>query len=115
MLPFALAAIFVLAGVMFDSNYQRSTPEPTYTQGAIVGFERPHAKQVYPIFEFTDDTGRVHRVVNSSRQAILRLATGDSVSIVYWDNTPNPVHLTISHSDTSVGPVDRSMQTPKPT
>jgi hypothetical protein len=88
MLPFALAAIFVLAGVMLDSNYRRPTPEPTYAVGTIVGFERPHAKQVYPIFEFTDDTGRVHRVINSSQQAIVRFATGDSVPIVYSKSNP---------------------------
>ncbi len=35
MLPFALAAIFVLAGVMLDSNYQRSTPEPTYVEDPV--------------------------------------------------------------------------------
>ena len=86
--PFALAAIFVLAGVMLDGNYQRSTPEPAYTKGTIVGFERPHTKQVYPIFEFTDDTGSVHRVINPSRQAIVRFATGDSVAIVYSKSNP---------------------------
>jgi hypothetical protein len=33
MLPFGLAAIFVLAGIILDSNYQRSTPEPiAYSQ-----------------------------------------------------------------------------------
>jgi hypothetical protein len=93
MLPFALAAIFVLAGVILDSNYQRSTPEPTHTEGTIVGFERPHAKQVYPIFEFTDDTGRVHRVINSSQQAIVRFATGDSVPIVYSKSNPQLARL----------------------
>jgi hypothetical protein len=88
MLLFALAAIFVLAGVILDGNYQRSTPEPTYTQGTVVSFERPHPKQVFPIFEFTDDTGRVHRVVNSSQQAIVRFATGDAVPIVYSKSNP---------------------------
>jgi hypothetical protein len=39
-------------------------------------------------FEFTDDTGRVHRVTNSSRQAIVRFATGDSVPIVYSKSNP---------------------------
>jgi hypothetical protein len=33
--PLALAAIFVLAGVILDSNYQRSTPDPAYIQGTI--------------------------------------------------------------------------------
>jgi hypothetical protein len=76
MLPFALAAIFVLAGVILDSNYQRSTPYPTFVQGTVIGFERPHPKQRYPIFEFKDTDGISRRVVNSSQQAIVRLATG---------------------------------------
>jgi hypothetical protein len=88
MLSFALAAVFVLAGVMLDSSYRRSTPEPTYANGTVVGFERPHAKQVYPIFEFADDAGRVHRVTNSSQQAIVRFATGDSVPVVYSKSNP---------------------------
>jgi hypothetical protein len=45
MLPFGLAAIFVLAGMIVDSNYQRSPPEPIYIQATVVGFERPHRKQ----------------------------------------------------------------------
>jgi hypothetical protein len=53
-----------------------------------VGFERPHAKQVYPIFEFTDDSGGVHRVINSSQQAIVRFASGDSVPVVYSKSNP---------------------------
>jgi hypothetical protein len=35
--PLALAAIFVLAGVILDSNYQRSTPDPAYIQGTVIG------------------------------------------------------------------------------
>jgi hypothetical protein len=38
MLSLALAAIFILAGVILDSNYQRSTPDPTYVQGTVIGF-----------------------------------------------------------------------------
>jgi hypothetical protein len=82
-LPFTVAAIFVLAGMLIDSSYQRSTPEAVYVQGTVIGFDRPHARQIYPIFEFTDANGRVHRVVNSSQQAIVRFATGDAVSIAY--------------------------------
>jgi hypothetical protein len=52
-------------------------------QGTVIGFERPHRRQVYPIFEFTDSNGRVHRVVNSSQQAIVRFATGDTVPVAY--------------------------------
>jgi hypothetical protein len=93
MLPFAFAAIFVLAGAMFDRNYQRSTPEPTYVQGTVVGFERPHAKQVYPIFEFQDADGHLHRVVNSSQQAIVRLATGEAVPIAYSQSDPQRARI----------------------
>jgi hypothetical protein len=80
---FAIGAIFVLAGLLFDSSYQRSTPEAVYVQGTVVGFERPHPRQVYPIFEFTDENGRLHRVVNSSQQAIVRFSAGDAVSLAY--------------------------------
>jgi translation initiation factor IF-1 len=83
MLPFTAAVIFVLAGLVIDSGYQRSTPEAVYVQGTVVGFERPHPKQVYPIFEFNDENGRLHRVVNSSQQAIVRFSAGDAVSIAY--------------------------------
>jgi translation initiation factor IF-1 len=80
---FAIGAIFVLAGLLFDSSYQRSTPEAVYVQGTVVGFERPHPRQVYPIFEFTDENGRLHHVVNSSQQAIVRFSAGDAVSLAY--------------------------------
>jgi translation initiation factor IF-1 len=93
MLPFALAAIFVLGGAMLDSNYQRSTPEPNYVQGTVVGFERLHAKRVYPIFEFKDADNRLHRVVNSSQQAIVRLATGDAVPIAYSQADPQRARI----------------------
>jgi translation initiation factor IF-1 len=83
MLSFALGAVFVLAGLLFDSSYQRSTPEPVHVQGTVVGFERPHPRQVYPIFDFTDENGHLHHVVNSSQQAIVRFAAGDAVSIAY--------------------------------
>jgi hypothetical protein len=83
MLPFSVGAIFVLAGLIFDSSYQGSTPEAVHVQGTVVGFERPHPRQVYPIFEFTDENGRPHHVVNSSQQAIVRFSAGDAVSIAY--------------------------------
>ncbi len=88
MLPFALAAIVLLAGVILDRNYQRSTPDPTYVQGTVIGFERPHPKQSYPIFEFKDAAGGSHRVVNSSQQAIVRFATGDAIPIAYSQSDP---------------------------
>jgi hypothetical protein len=82
MLPFALAAIFVLAEVILDSNYQRSTPYPTFVQGTVIGLERPHPKQRYPIFEFKDTDGISHRVVNSSQQASERASTRFGLIIV---------------------------------
>jgi translation initiation factor IF-1 len=93
MLPLGLAAIFVIAAVMLDSSYQRSTPEPTYVQGTVVGFERPHAKQVYPIVEFKDSGDRLHRVVNPSQQAVVRLATGDVVPIAYSQSDPQRARI----------------------
>ena len=82
-LLFAVAVIFVLCGMLIDCSYQRSTPDAAYAPGIVVGFDRPHARQVYPIFEFSDANGRVHRIVNSSQQSIVRFATGDSVSVAY--------------------------------
>jgi hypothetical protein len=93
MLPFALAAIFVLAGVTLDSNYQRSTPESTYVQGTVVGFDRPHRKQVYPIFEFKDTDGSLHRVVNPTLQAMVRFTTGDAVPIAYSRADPQRARI----------------------
>lgn len=93
MLPFALAAIFILAGMILDSSYQRSTPEPTYVQGTVVGFERPHRKQVYPIFEFKDTDGSVHRVVNPTQQAMARFTTGDAVPIAYSRSGPQRARI----------------------
>jgi hypothetical protein len=75
--------IFVLAGMLIDCSYQRSTPGAAYAQGIVVGFDRPHARQVYPIFEFYDANGLVHRVVSSSQQSFVRFTTGDAVSIAY--------------------------------
>jgi hypothetical protein len=83
MFAFAVGVIFVLAGLLFDSSYQRSTPEAVYVHGTVVGFERPHPRQVYPIFEFADENGRLHHVVNSSQQSIVRFSAGDAVSIAY--------------------------------
>jgi hypothetical protein len=92
-LPCAVAVIFVFAGVVLDGKYQRSTPQPLYTQGTVVGFERPHARQVHPIFEFTDENGHLHRVVNPSQQAIVRLATGDAVPIAYSQSDPQQARI----------------------
>jgi translation initiation factor IF-1 len=92
-LPFVVAAILVVAGLVLDSNYQRSTSDPVYVRGTVVDFERHHARQVYPILEFTDENGRVHRVVNSSQQAIIRLATGDAVPIAYSRFDPQQARI----------------------
>jgi translation initiation factor IF-1 len=93
MLPFGLAAIFILAGVILDSNYQRSTPEPTYIQATVVDFERPQRKQVYPIFEFKDAEGHLRRVVNSTQQAMVRFTTGDVVPIAYSRSDPQRARI----------------------
>jgi len=53
-----IGGIFVLIGVLIDGSYQRSTPGAVHVQGRVIGFQRPHPRQVYPIFEFTDDNGR---------------------------------------------------------
>ena len=66
MLPFALAAIFFLAGVILDGNYQRSTPDPISVQGTVIGFERPHRRT--PL-------GRSHRPVDLGARR--RCSTGD--------------------------------------
>jgi hypothetical protein len=92
-LPFTIAAIFVLVGILIDSSYQRSTPEAVYVQGTVVGFARPRAKQVYPIFEFTDADGGLHRVVNPSQQAIVRFAKDDAVSIAYSRSDPQRARI----------------------
>ena len=91
--PFALAAIFVLAGVILDSNYQRSTPDPTYAHGTVIGFDRPHRKQVYPIFEFKATDGSLHRVVNPTQQAMVRFTTGDAVPIAYSRSDPQRARI----------------------
>ena len=78
-----LAACFMLAGVLVDGSYQRSTPGPLQAQGTIVDFERRHSRQVYPVFEFKDADGMTHRVVNSIQQGIARFSRGDSLPIAY--------------------------------
>jgi hypothetical protein len=92
-LLFAVAVIFVLAGMLIDCTYQSSTPDAAYVQGVVVGFDRPHPRQVYPIFEFSDANGRVHRVANSSQQSFVRFATGDTVSIAYSRSDPQRARI----------------------
>lgn len=93
MLPFGLAALFLFAGMILDNNYLRGTPEPSYVQGTVVDFERPHRKQVYPIFEFNDSDGKLHRVVNPTQQSMVRFATGDAVPIAYSRSDPQRARI----------------------
>jgi translation initiation factor IF-1 len=92
-LAFAFAVIFMLAGTLIDCSYQGSIPDAAFVQGTVVGFDRPHARQVYPIFEFSDANGRVHRIVNSSQQSMVRFATGDAVSIAYSRSDPQRARI----------------------
>jgi hypothetical protein len=79
----ALAACFILAGALLDGSYQRSTPDALQAEGVVVDFERRHSRQVYPVFQFKDADGALHRVVNLTQQGIVRFSTGDSVPIAY--------------------------------
>jgi hypothetical protein len=88
-----LAACFILVGFVLDTNYQRSTPGAIHTQGTIVDFVRRNSRQVYPIFTFADEHGRLHRVVSPSQQAIVRFSTGDSVPIAYSQSDPERARI----------------------
>ena len=90
---FGIAVILILGGVILDGNYQHSIPEPMYTQATVVDFERPHRRQVYPIFEFKDADGRQHRIVNGTQQAIVRLTSGDVVPIAYSRSDPERARI----------------------
>jgi translation initiation factor IF-1 len=89
----AMAACFVLAGGLLDGSYQRSTPGSLQAQGTIVDFERRHSRQVYPVFEFKDADGILHRVVNSTQQTIVRFSRGDSVPIAYSNIDPERARI----------------------
>ena len=89
----ALAACFILGGALLDGSYQRSTPGALYAQGIVVDFERRHSRQVYPVFQFKDADGAMHRVVNSTQQSIIRFSTGDSVSIAYSRMDPERARI----------------------
>jgi hypothetical protein len=89
----ALGACFILAGVLLDGGYQRSTPGSLQAQGTIVDFERRHSRQVYPVFEFKDADGISHRVVNSTQQGIARFSRGDSVPIAYSRDDPERARI----------------------
>jgi hypothetical protein len=89
----ALAACFILAGALLDGSYQRSTPGSLQAQGTIVDFERGHSRQVYPVLEFKEADGTLHRVVNSTQQAIARFSRGDSVPIAYSSLDPERARI----------------------
>lgn len=84
---YLVAVVCLISGVLLDYSYARSTPAPERTQGTVVDFVRRNSRQVYPVFEFRDLDGKLHRVVNATQQAVVRLAAGDTVSIAYsrWD------------------------------
>jgi hypothetical protein len=88
-----LAACFILAGALLDANYRRSTPDSLQAQGTIVGFERQHSRQVYPVFEFKDADGVTHRAVSSTQQGIARFSQGDSVPIAYSRTDPERARI----------------------
>lgn len=89
----ALAAILLIAGALLDMRYERSTPGAVQARGTVVDFERRHSKQVYPVFEFKDADGRLHRVVNSAQQGVIRLAAGDTVPIAYSRADPERARI----------------------
>jgi hypothetical protein len=90
---FALAVSFILVGALVDSGYQRSTPGAMQAQGTVIDFQRRHTRQVYPVFEFKDADGALHRVVNSTQQGIVRFSKGESVSIAYSRADPERARI----------------------
>jgi hypothetical protein len=90
---FLLAAAFIVAGISLDMSYQHLTPNAKYVQGTVVDFQRPHRKQVYPILEFTDDSGKQHRVVNPTQQGIVKFTAGDAVPVAYSREDPDKARI----------------------
>jgi hypothetical protein len=88
-----VAAACLLAGVLFDHAYTRSTPGAVPAQGTVVDFVRRNSKQVYPVFAFQDLDGKTHRVVNSTQQALFRFAAGDAVAIAYSRADPERARI----------------------
>jgi translation initiation factor IF-1 len=88
-----VAAACLVAGVLLDHAYARSTPGAVETQGTIVDFVRRNSRQVYPVFEFQDLEGKTHRVVNSTQQAVVRFAAGDAVAIAYSRMDPERARI----------------------
>ena len=90
---YVVAAACLLAGVLLDHAYARSTPGAIRTQGTIVDFVRRNSRQVYPVFEFQDFEGKTHRVVNSTQQVIVRFAARDAVAIAYSRTDPERARI----------------------
>jgi Protein of unknown function (DUF3592) len=93
MLFVASALVFIVLGILLDRSYQLSTPEPEFAQGKIVDFQRLHSKQVYPIFEFSDSEGKLHRVVSSAQQSLPRFVAGDLVPVAYSRANPENARI----------------------
>src|SRR3974390_3683456 len=83
-----IAAAGVVAGALLDHSYSHSTPGAVRTEGTVVDFVRRNSRQVYPVFEFRDLDGKLHRVVNSTQQAVFRFASGDPVAVAYSGTDP---------------------------
>jgi hypothetical protein len=90
---YLVTAACLLAGILLDHAYARSTPGALHTQGTIVDFVRRNSRQVYPVFEFQDLEGRTHRVVNSTQQAVIRFAVHDAVAIAYTGADPERARI----------------------
>jgi hypothetical protein len=90
---YLVAAACLVAGVLIDYAYARSTTGAVRTQGTVVDFVRRNSRQVYPVFEFKDSDGKVHRVVNSTQQVIVRFAAGDAVPIAYSRTDPERARI----------------------
>jgi hypothetical protein len=88
-----IAAACLVAGVLLDYSYARSTPGAVRIQGTVVDFVRRNSRQVYPVFEFKDLDGKAHRVVNSTQQVIVRFAAGDAVPIAYSRTDPERARI----------------------
>ena len=90
---YMVAAVCLLAGVLLDHAYARSTPGAIRTEGTIVDFVRRNSRQVYPVFEFQDLEGKTHRVVNSTQQVMVRFAARDAVAIAYSRTDPERARI----------------------
>ena len=90
---YLIAAACLVAGLLIDYAYARSTTGAVRTQGTVVDFVRRNSRQVYPVFEFKDSDGKVHRVVNSTQQVIVRLAAGDAIQIAYSRADPERARI----------------------